>query len=129
MGAVLFSSTALVLALLCVMFFKVDLRIDREKLRIGFSTPRFPRLEIPRAEILSARVVRVAPMQHGGWGYRGSLRFFRKAAVVVRAGEGVAFALTEGRVLTVTVDDAAGCVRWLADDEMRDDSGREEATN
>ncbi len=51
-----------------------------------------------------ASVIDVRPMQWGGWGYRGSLKLMRKAAVVHRAGPGIRLDLTDGRVFVVTLD-------------------------
>jgi hypothetical protein len=45
-------------------------------------------------------------MEHGGWGYRGSLKLFGRAAVVLRGGEGLQLDLADDKVLTITVDNA-----------------------
>jgi hypothetical protein len=44
-------------------------------------------------------------MQWGGWGYRGSLKLMKQAAVVLRAGPGLRLDMTGGRVFVVTIDD------------------------
>ena len=66
-----------------------------------------PRVVIPMARIASAEVVDVNPMEWGGWGYRGSLGLFKRAAWVVRRGEGLKLNLNDGRQFLVTVDGAA----------------------
>ena len=53
-----------------------------------------------------ARALNVKPMNHGGWGHRGSLLLLGKAAVVVRRGDAIEVTLRGGRQFLVTVDDA-----------------------
>jgi hypothetical protein len=48
----------------------------------------------------------VDPRRYGGWGYRGSLRLYRRAALNLRKGAGLRLELHDGRVFVVTVDDA-----------------------
>jgi hypothetical protein len=43
-------------------------------------------------------------MQMGGWGYRGSLKLLRQAAVVTRGGDALDVRLTGKRRFIVTVD-------------------------
>lgn len=54
-----------------------------------------------------AEVFDLVPLAHGGWGYRGSLRWMKRAAIVVRGGSALRLALRDGKQLSVTVDDAA----------------------
>jgi hypothetical protein len=54
-------------------------------------------------------------MQWGGWGYRGSRRLFRKAAVVLRAGPALRLDLADDTQLVVTVDDAESGAGLLND--------------
>lgn len=68
---------------------------------------------IPLAEIASASSLKLDPLEHGGWGYRGGLRVFGKAAIVVRAGDAVRLDLRDGKTLFVTVDDAATAAALL----------------
>src|SRR5205814_476533 len=77
----------------------------------------WPRVVIPLARVESAERITVQPMQWGGWGYRGSLRLFRRAAWVVRRGDGLKLNLRDGKVFVVTVDgasEAAAVVNGLA---------------
>ncbi|HEY1824664.1 MAG TPA: hypothetical protein VGG21_01720 [Acidimicrobiales bacterium] len=57
--------------------------------------------------------------QTGGFGYRGSLRLFRRAALVTHRGEALQLTMTKGRRFTVSVDDVPDFVRALA---VRDNS-------
>jgi hypothetical protein len=49
----------------------------------------------------------IQPRQWGGWGYRGSLRLFRRAGLISRRGEGIVVKMRTGAVLAITLDDAA----------------------
>ena len=71
-------------------------------------TPRFgfPWMTIPLEKIESAEAIEVQPLSWGGWGYRGSLRFMQRAALVVRAGPGLKLNLRKGAVFVVTIDGA-----------------------
>jgi hypothetical protein len=66
----------------------------------------WPRVTLPLDRIGSAEAIEVQPMQWGGWGYRGSLRLFRRAAWIVRRGGGLKLNLRDGKIFIVTVDDA-----------------------
>ena len=80
------------------------------------AAPGWPTVTIPLDRIASAEAIDVRPMRWGGWGYRGSLRVFRRAAWVVRAGPGLKLDLRDGKVFVVTVDgadDAAAVVTAL----------------
>jgi len=50
----------------------------------------------------------------GGWGYRGSLRLMRRAAVVTRRGEAVVLELVGDRRFLVTVDEPDSFVAAIA---------------
>jgi hypothetical protein len=63
-------------------------------------------VRLPLDRIQSAQAIDVRPMQWGGWGYRGSLRFATRAAWVVRGGPGLRVDLRDGSTFVVTVDDA-----------------------
>ena len=58
-------------------------------------------------EIVSASVGAAPVLRMGGFGYRGSLRMFRRAALITRPGEALVVELVGGRRFSVTVDDAA----------------------
>lgn len=95
----------LVLALL-ELFAKVSVDVDQREVRIryGYIGWLTQRLALDRVVTASAFVLR--PIEHGGWGYRGSVRFFGRAAVVVRGGPALALELADGKRLSITVDDA-----------------------
>jgi hypothetical protein len=64
-------------------------------------------------EILSASAQDLPFSQMGGWGYRGSLRFFKYAALVTRRGESLRVNLSGGRRFVVTVDEPAAFAHAL----------------
>ena len=73
---------------------------------IQFSGPlRWPTMALSLADVATIEAIDVTPLRYGGWGYRGSLRLFRRSAVVLRRGPGLRLALNDGRVFVVTVDD------------------------
>ena len=68
--------------------------------------PGWPTVTVPLERIESAEAIALSPMQWGGWGYRGSLRIFRRAAWIVRRGPGLKLNLHDGKMFVVTVDGA-----------------------
>ena len=76
--------------------------VDRRGLTVTFGPAGLARLHVPTADIASATVTDVVPIQFGGWGYRlvpGG------RGVIVRSGPGLVVTRRDGRHLTVTVDD------------------------
>lgn len=89
---------------------------DRHGIHMSYGAFGWPAKRIPLADIRQASSVHVVPMQRGGWGYRGSLKLWGKASIVLRGGEGLQLNLVGDRVLTITVDDAevgAGLINEL----------------
>ena len=64
----------------------------------------WPKTSVGVDRISEASVIDVKPSQWGGWGYRGSLKLMKRAAVVHRAGPGIRLDLNDGKVFVVTVD-------------------------
>jgi hypothetical protein len=76
-----------------------------------FGGAPWPATRIPLARIRGAKVVN---LNHpGGWGYRGSLRVFGRAALILRSGPSLRLGLDRGRWFLVTVDDPDGAVQVL----------------
>lgn len=63
--------------------------------------------------IVAATTHHVSFATSGGWGYRGSLRFLRRASLVTRQGDALQLDLIGGRQFIVTVDDPASFVTAL----------------
>lgn len=81
--------------------------VDSKGLTVRYGHLGVVRQLIPLASIEGARALDILPMDHGGWGYRGSLALMGSAAVVVRKGEAIELTLKEGRRFMVTVNDAS----------------------
>jgi hypothetical protein len=114
-------STAIKFGLIGVVLVFVSelhLFIDERGLAITFGPLGWPRIRVKLAEIRSARRLDIAPMKHGGWGYRGSLTIFGRAAAIVRGGDGIELQLEGNRTLLVSTDDA-GVAAGLLNDLVR----------
>ncbi len=88
-------------------FSLLRVRIDRTGVCITYGRLGLVRQRVAISEVSHAETLELKPMEHGGWGYRGSLLLMKRAAVVVRAGSALRLTLRNGRHLTVTVDDPA----------------------
>jgi hypothetical protein len=107
--------TCTVVAIVATALAEVHVRVDDRGVAIAFGPLRFPRMRIEVDRIVHAETITVQPMMHGGWGYRGSLTLMRRAAVVVRRGEGLKLALRGDKTLIVTIDDAATAAGLIND--------------
>jgi hypothetical protein len=93
---------------------RVEVRVDGDGLEAR-TRWGFPRVRFPLAEIEQATAIDVRPSRWGGWGYRGSVSLFRRAAWVLHGGPGIRLDLAKGRVFVVAVDDAEAGAAALAD--------------
>ena len=91
--------------LLILSLATLQVRADRAGLHVKYGLVPWPRTTVAVDRIASASVIDVRPMEWGGWGYRGSLKLMKQAAVVHRAGPGIRLDLKDGKVFVVTVDD------------------------
>ncbi|MEZ5408529.1 MAG: hypothetical protein R2761_10920 [Acidimicrobiales bacterium] len=82
----------------------VRVTVDRRGLQVAYGPLHWPRTRFPVERIESADVIEVHPTQWGGWGYRGSVRLMKRAAVVLRRGPGLHLRLRDGSEFAVTVD-------------------------
>jgi hypothetical protein len=98
-----------------VPFAELHARVDDRGLAVGFGPIAWPRIHVALADIRTARAIDVEPLKHGGWGYRGSLTVFGKAAAIVRGGDGLELQLDGNRTLIVSTDDAATAAGLLND--------------
>ncbi|MEW2414375.1 hypothetical protein AB0953_11715 [Streptomyces sp. NPDC046866] len=95
-----------------IAFVHVAVIVDSEAMEVRCGHIGLPRRTIRLSEVTSAEFVpRITPRQWGGWGYRW--RPEKGTAVVVRRGEGLALHLGDGKLFTVTVDDAENAVRVI----------------
>jgi Protein of unknown function (DUF1648) len=98
--------TGAVLAIVGVEVHAIRVTVDRRGLAISWGPLGIPRTHIAIDRIASAAAIDIRPTEWGGWGYRGSLRLFGKAAAVLRRGPGIRVDLVDGRTFAVTVDHA-----------------------
>ncbi len=95
-------------------FRRIEVTVDETHLRTAFGAPGWIRVSIPLTEITELEYLPdLRPARYGGYGYRGSLRLLKRAAVILRRGPGVIFALTGNRRFVVTVDDAESLARTV----------------
>jgi lysylphosphatidylglycerol synthetase-like protein (DUF2156 family) len=106
---------AAVLLLVYLAFGWIRVSVDARGLRIRYGLLPRPVTSVPLDHIRRAERIDLRPLDWGGWGYRGSRRVFRRAAVVLRSGDAIKLTLTDGSELAVTVDDAAAGAALLAD--------------
>jgi hypothetical protein len=105
--AVAYLNAAHLLVLIALeLFSTVRVRVDARELSIRYGRLGWVRQRIALERITAARGFRLDPMEHGGFGYRGSLRFSGRAALVVRAGAGLGLELDGDKRLAISVDDA-----------------------
>jgi len=88
------------------LFSLVRVSVDPRELCIRYGHLGWVRQRIALGRVEAASDFRLEPMQHGGFGYRGSLRFSGRAALVVRAGPALGIELDGGKRLSISVDDA-----------------------
>lgn len=111
--------TLLTVGVALVPFSRISVRADREGVAIEYGPLHWPRQRIGLERISEAEVLDLRPLAHGGWGYRGSLALFGRAAVVVRGGEALVLHLAGGKRLTITVDDAQSAAGLINDLKQR----------
>jgi len=102
----------LMLALL-ELFAKVHVDVDQREIRIRYGYIGWLTQRVALARVVAARAFQLRPLEHGGWGYRGSVRLFGRAAVIVRGGPALGLELADGKRLSVTVDDADTAARVI----------------
>ncbi|GAA2621543.1 hypothetical protein [Streptomyces axinellae] len=93
-------------------FVRVQVKVEGDTLEVRCGHAGLPRRRIQLCDIVEAdHAPSVTPRHWGGWGYRW--RPEKGTAVIVRRGEGLVLRLGDGRVFTVTVDDAEAAVRHI----------------
>ena len=103
------------LLLIYLAFGWIRVSVDVRGLRIRYGLLPRPVTSVPLGDIRRVERIDLAPLEWGGWGYRGSRKAFGRAAVVLRSGDAIKLQLTDGSEFAVTVDDAATGAALLAD--------------
>jgi hypothetical protein len=101
------------LLILADAFSYLRVRVDRRGVHITYGHLGLIRQHVALSHVGHAETLDVRPLKHGGWGYRGSLLLFRRAAIVIRGGSALRIALSNGRHLTITVDHPSDGVALL----------------
>lgn len=94
-------------------FSRIVVTVDDRGVAIRYGHLGLWTRRVPLAEIAAAQAMMLDALEHGGWGYRGGLRLFGKASIVVRSGPAIRLDLQSGQTLFVTVDDAETGARLL----------------
>ena len=94
-----------VVTLASLAFARIELRVDHRGLEILYGPFAFPRQQIPLERIQRASTTAVRPLEWGGFGYRGSLKFLHRAALVLRRGPGLRLDLKDDSLFLITLDD------------------------
>ncbi|MGC4092858.1 MAG: hypothetical protein QM756_34235 [Polyangiaceae bacterium] len=102
-----------IVALLAEACSSVRVSVDEHRVTLHFGSLGWLRQRFALSRVHAASALELRPLQHGGWGYRGSLLLFGRAAVVVRSGPALRLALDVGRTLTVSVDDATTAAKLI----------------
>ncbi|MET9860418.1 hypothetical protein ABZY93_14065 [Streptomyces smyrnaeus] len=90
-------------------FVHVEVKVEGDTIEVRCGHAGVPRRRIPLRDVVEAdHAPSVTPRHWGGWGYRW--RPEKGTAVVIRRGEGLVLRLGDGRLFTVTVDDAEAAV-------------------
>ncbi len=100
-----------------MIFSRVIVRVvqtsDGRALEVVYGPGGFVRQVFEPGEVEAAYARHLSFAQMGGWGYRGSLRLLRQAALVTRRGDALEVQLTRKRRFIVTVDEPADFVTAL----------------
>lgn len=103
--------STLLLGVLVTVMTVFRVRVDGSGLSVR-SAVGWPRVHVPIDEIATVEVVHVSPLgDFGGWGWRFNPGYGQ--GIVMRTGEALRVTRTNGKKLTVTVDDAATAAALL----------------
>ncbi|WP_185975841.1 DUF1648 domain-containing protein [Tessaracoccus rhinocerotis] len=103
--------STLLLGVLVTVMTVFRVRVDGSGLSVR-SAVGWPRVHVPIDEIATVEVVHVNPLgDFGGWGWRFNPGYGQ--GIVMRTGEALRVTRTNGKKLTVTVDDAATAAALL----------------
>lgn len=105
-GQLVLALLQLVAVVVLELLSSIRVTVDAQEVTIRYGRLGWVRQRISMARVGAASVTQVGALSPYGWGYRGSLRLLRRAAVVVRSGAGLRLDLKDDRWFIVTVDDA-----------------------
>jgi hypothetical protein len=100
-----------------LMFLRIVVRVvetpNGRSLEVLYGHGGFVRQVFGPDKLVAAYARNFSYMQMGGWGYRGSVRLLRQAALATRRGDALELQLKKGRRFIVTVDNPADFVAAL----------------
>lgn len=106
-----------ILAFVMFLFWRVVVRVvetpEGRALEVVYGPGGYVRQTFEPSELEEAYARDYSFAQMGGWGYRGSLRLMRRAALVTRRGAALELILRGKRRFIVTVDEPADFVAAL----------------
>jgi hypothetical protein len=91
----------------------IRVQADPNEVVIRYGHFGLVRQRVKMSNVSGASATELSAWSPYGWGYRGSLRLFKSAAVVVRSGPALQLNLDRGRSLLVTIDDAEAGSRFV----------------
>jgi hypothetical protein len=109
---------SLVLAIPTFLFWRIDVRVVEgptgHALEVAYGPGGAVVQRFGPDKLIAASANSFTFLQMGGWGYRGSLRLLRRAALATRRGDALDVQLQGKRRFIVTVDQPEDFVRALA---------------
>ncbi|MCH1883751.1 hypothetical protein [Agrococcus sp. ARC_14] len=90
---------------------RIRVQVDGEGMRVRSALFGIPLRTVPSEHIRVVEAMQIAPLEWGGWGYRGTPG---RLAIVLRAGPGIVVTTRDGSRFAVTVDDAQTGASTLA---------------
>jgi hypothetical protein len=117
-GSVAMTIVSIVLIVALLLFVRVVVRVvdspAGRSLEVVYGPGGFVRQVFGPEKLVAAFARNFSMMEMGGWGYRGSVRLIRRAALVTRRGEALEVQLEGKRRFIVTVDEPNDFVTALA---------------
>ena len=93
------------LRLLAYVIIRIVQTDDGRCVEVVYGAKGMVRQTFSASQVLGAHTTTVSVAKAGGWGYRGSLKLFKWAALVTRGGPALELQLSGGRRFVVTLDD------------------------
>lgn len=95
------------------LFSKIHVTVDERAVTVRYGHLGWLRQCIRLDRIRASKALEIEAMEHGGWGYRGSVKLMGRATIMVRSGDALQLDLGAGKRLVISVDDAATASRLI----------------
>lgn len=117
-GSIVITVVCVALVLALLLFLRVVVRVvespQGRSLEVVYGPGGYVRQVFGPEKLVAAFARNFSMVEMGGWGYRGSVRLIRRAALVTRRGEALEVQLEGKRRFIVTVDEPDDFVAALA---------------